>query len=46
LILQNITLNAKRNNFGNWLITVGKGATVDIGENNLTALFCPVGSDL
>ena len=46
LILQNTTLNAKRNNVGNSLVTVGKGGAVDFGENNLTALFCPMGSDL
>ena len=46
LVLKNTTLNAKRNNVGNPLVTIAKGGPVDFGENNLTVLYCPVGSEM
>lgn len=46
LVVQNTTLNARHNAAGNSLVTIGKGGPVDFGEDNLTVLYCPVGSEM
>ena len=43
---KNATLNAKYNNAGNSLVTIGKGGRVDFGNKNLTVLYCPIGSEM
>lgn len=46
LVIQNTTINAKRNAVGNSLVTIGKGGIVDFGDDNSTQLYCPVGSKM
>ena len=46
LLVQNTTINARRNAVGNSLVMVGKGGIVDFGHDNFTQLYCPVGSKM
>ena len=46
LLVENTTINARRNAVGNSLVMVGKGGIVDFGHDNFTQLYCPVGSKM